>query len=68
MNRSHSMIYRICLLAVVLLTIAGGVFYYVNYVKNQTTVTEGTLVKEETFADETVVEGFRPFGSAGNYA
>lgn len=68
MNRSHSMIYRICLLAVVLLTIAGGVFYYVNYVKNQTTVTEGTLVKEETFVDERVVEGFRPFGSAGKYA
>ncbi len=73
MNRSHSTIYRICLLAVVILTIAGGIFYYVNYVENQTTVTEGTLVKAEewtaekdseaeTAAQELVIEGFRPFG------
>lgn len=40
----HSTIYRMCLLAVVILTIAGGIFYYVNYVENQATVTEGTLV------------------------
>ena len=39
MNHSRSAIYRICLLAV-----AGGIFYYVNYVEKQTTVTEGTLV------------------------
>ncbi|GFI33129.1 MAG: hypothetical protein HFH50_12310 [Lachnospiraceae bacterium] len=44
MNHSRSAIYRICLLAVVILTIAGGIFYYVNYVEKQTTVTEGTLV------------------------
>lgn len=44
MNRSHSTIYRICLLAVVVLTIAGGIFYYVNVVEKQATVTEGTLV------------------------
>lgn len=68
MNRSHSTIYRICLLAIVILTIAGGVFYYVNYVENQTTVTEGTLVKEEVSEDETTVESFRPFGSVGEYA
>ena len=47
MNRSHSTIYRICLLAVVVLTIAGGIFYYVNFVEKQTTVTEGTLVWKE---------------------
>ena len=41
----HSTIYRMCLLAVVILTIAGGIFYYVNYVERQTTVMEGTLVK-----------------------
>ena len=68
MNRSHSTIYRVCLLAVVILTIAGGVFHYVNYVENRTTVTEGTLVKEETLEDETAIEGFRPFGSPGKYA
>lgn len=44
---SHSTIYRICLLVVVILTIIGGIFYYVNYVENQVKVTEGTLVREE---------------------
>lgn len=39
-------IYRICLFAVIILTLAGGIFYYVNYVQQQDTVTEGTLVKE----------------------
>lgn len=43
---SHSTIYRICLLSVVILTIIGGIFYYVNYVENQTSVTEGTLVRQ----------------------
>lgn len=38
-------IYRICLFAVIILTLAGGIFYYVNYVQQQDTVTEGTLVK-----------------------
>lgn len=54
---SHSTIYRICLLAVVILTIAGGIFYYVNYVENQTTVTEGTLVKQWTPQQEKTAEG-----------
>ncbi|TGY93570.1 hypothetical protein E5329_18030 [Petralouisia muris] len=58
MNRSHSTIYRICLLAVVILTIAGGIFYYVNYVENQTTVTEGTLVKRKGKECKAVMEGF----------
>lgn len=44
---SHSTIYRICLLVVVILTIIGGIFYYVNYVENQVKVTEGTLVRED---------------------
>jgi hypothetical protein len=68
MNHNHSTIYRICLLAVVALTIAGGIFYYVNYVKGQVTVTEGTLVKEEAPEDGIAVEGFRPFGSASECA
>ena len=42
---SHSTIYRICLLSLVLLTIVGGIFYYMNYVKDEMTVTEGTLVQ-----------------------
>ncbi len=44
---SHSKIYRICLLAAVILTIAGGIFYYVNYVERQDTVIEGTLVRQD---------------------
>lgn len=77
MNRSHSTIYRICLLAVIVLTIAGGIFYYVNVVEKQATVTEGTLVwnvqpdggiEEESPEDGTVVESFRPFGSIGKQA
>lgn len=55
-------------MAVVALTIAGGIFYYVNYVKGQVTVTEGTLVKEEAPEDGIAVEGFRPFGSASECA
>ena len=60
MNHSHSTVYRICLLAVVILTIAGGIFYYVNYVENQATVTEGTLVQSEEPAEEEAVESFKP--------
>ncbi len=45
---SHSTVYRICLLVIVVLTILGGIFYYVNYVKDQTKVTEGTLVRQES--------------------
>lgn len=52
MNRSHSIIYRICLLAVVILTITGGIFYYVNYVADQNTITEGTLVRVWTQKEE----------------
>lgn len=42
---SHKKIYRICLLSMVVLTIVGGIFYYTNYVENDITVTEGTLVQ-----------------------
>lgn len=41
---TNTKIYRLCLLSVVILTIIGGIFYYANYVENNTTVTEGTLV------------------------
>lgn len=44
---SHSTVYRICLLVVVILTIIGGIFYYVNYMESQVRVTEGTLVMED---------------------
>lgn len=44
---SHSTVYRICLLVVVILTIIGGIFYYVNYMESQVDVTEGTLVMED---------------------
>ena len=43
---SHSTIYRICLLVVVILTIIGGIFYYIHYMEENTKITEGTLVKE----------------------
>ena len=43
----HRTIYRICLLAVILITMAGGIFYYMNYVERQVPVTEGTLVEGE---------------------
>ena len=48
---SHSTIYRICLLVVVVLTIIGGIFYYINYMENHTKVTEGTLVMEDAGKD-----------------
>ena len=52
---SHSTIYRICLLVVVVLTIIGGIFYYINYTENNTRVTEGTLVMEDAdWGEETV--------------
>lgn len=44
---SHSTVYRICLLVIVILTIIGGIFYYVNYMEGQVQVTEGTLVMED---------------------
>ena len=43
---SHSTIYRICLLVVVILTIIGGIFYYIHYMEENKKITEGTLVKE----------------------
>ena len=51
---SHSTIYRICLLEVVVLTIIGGIFYYVNYMDRHrhTQVTEGTLVMEDSHNGE----------------
>lgn len=52
---SHSTIYRICLLVVVILTIIGGIFYYVNYMEGQVKVTEGTLVMED--GDVNAIEG-----------
>ncbi len=48
---SHSTIYRVCLLVVVVLTIIGGIFYYINYMENHTKVTEGTLVMEDAGKD-----------------
>lgn len=42
---SHSTKYRICLLSVVIVTIIGGIFYYSDYEKKQTAITEGTLVE-----------------------
>lgn len=48
---SHSTIYRVCLLIVVVLTIIGGIFYYINYMENHTKVTEGTLVMEDAGKD-----------------
>lgn len=56
MNRSRSTIYRICLLAEIVLTIAGGIFYYVNVVEKKTTVTEGTLVWNVEAKEETAEE------------
>lgn len=43
---SHKL-YRMCLLSVVILAIVGGIFYYLNYVKEETEITEGTLVRNE---------------------
>ncbi len=51
---SHNTIYRICLLVIVILTIIGGIFYYINYMENHTRVTEGTLVMEDAAAQEAV--------------
>lgn len=45
---SHSTVYRICLLVIVILTIIGGIFYYVKYMESQAEVTEGTLVRAES--------------------
>lgn len=49
---SHTKIYRLCLLSVVILTIIGGIFYYVNYVENESSIKEGTLVQNWEFRQE----------------
>lgn len=43
---SHKL-YRMCLLSVVILAIVGGIFYYLNYAKEKTEITDGTLVRNE---------------------
>lgn len=47
---SHKL-YRMCLLSVVIIAIVGGIFYYLNYVKDETDITEGTLVRNEQRED-----------------
>ena len=39
--------YRICLLSVVIIAVVVGIFYYLNYVQKEGTITEGTLVQRE---------------------
>ena len=46
---SHARIYRICLLIVVVLTIIGGIFYFINYMERNTKVPEGTLVLNDAW-------------------
>lgn len=41
-------VYRICLLSVVILTVVVGIFYYLNYVQEESTITEGVLVQQES--------------------
>lgn len=46
-------IYRICLLSVVVIAIVGGILYYLNYVKPEPDITDGTLVwMKETTTEE----------------
>lgn len=46
-------IYRICLLSVVVIAIVGGILYYLNYVKPEPDITDGTLVwMQETTTEE----------------
>lgn len=44
-------VYRICLLSVVIIAIVGGIFYYLNYVRDEANITEGTLVHREQSVD-----------------
>lgn len=44
-------VYRICLLSVVIIAIVGGIFYYLNYVRDEADITEGTLVRREQSVD-----------------
>lgn len=43
---SHKL-YRMCLLSVVILAIVGGIFYYLNYVRDEMEITDGTLVRNK---------------------
>lgn len=56
---SHSTVYRICLLVVVILTIIGGIFYYVNYMESQVRVTEGTLVMEDAQEGQQAIPAYK---------
>ncbi|MCI8282034.1 MAG: hypothetical protein HFI76_10140 [Lachnospiraceae bacterium] len=42
---SHKL-YRVCLLSLLIIAIVGGIFYYLNYVQDQSDITEGTLVRQ----------------------
>ena len=48
---SHKL-YRMCLLSVVIAAIVGGIFYYLNYVRQDVDITDGTLVKQEQIFNE----------------
>lgn len=50
---SHKL-YRMCLLSLLIIAIVGGIFYYLNYVQDQTDITEGTLVRQ---AEEVLAGG-----------
>lgn len=65
---SHSTVYRICLLVVVILTIIGGIFYYVNYMESQVKVTEGTLVMEDAQEDQQVIPAYKSAGENSKFA
>lgn len=43
--------YRLCLLSVVIIAMIGGIFYYQNYMKKQSTNVDGTFVKQN-FVEE----------------
>ena len=43
---SHKL-YRICLLSVVIVAVVVGIFYYLNYVQEESSITDGTLVQHE---------------------
>ena len=62
---SHKL-YRICLLSVVILAIVGGIFYYLNYVRDEADITEGTLVRREQSV-ETEGQEARAVGEGGFY-
>ena len=65
---SHSTVYRICLLVVVILTIIGGIFYYVNYMESQVRVTEGTLVMEDGQEEQQDIPAYKSLGQNSIFA